>query len=116
MRLKVRAGMTDRVGALAGQEVTFGIRPEDLRIAGDADPADMSIEAEVEVIERLGSEILLDVAVGPVTMVAAVEPTVRAQGHDRLPLAVNPHPLHFFDPHSEHAIHPPLPPVAPTGS
>jgi multiple sugar transport system ATP-binding protein len=104
IRLKVPASMTNRVGAHAGTEVTFGIRPEDLRIAVDADPADMSIDAEVEVIERLGSEILLDVAVGPVTMVAAVEPTVAAKMHDRLRLAVNPNRLHFFDNASEAAI------------
>src|SRR6266852_5629305 len=72
IRLKLPASMTNRVGTHAGKEVTFGIRPEDLRIAADADPADMSIEAEVEVVERLGSEILLDIAVGPATMVAAV--------------------------------------------
>ena len=84
--------------------VTFGIRPEDLRIANGSDPAEMSIEAVVEVIERLGSEILLDVAVGPGSMVAAVEPTVGAKVHERLRLAVNPHRLHFFDADSEAAI------------
>src|SRR6266852_2495204 len=72
IRLKMPAPIVPRLGTHAGKEVTFGIRPEDLRIAADADPADMSIEAEVEVVERLGSEILLDIAVGPATMVAAV--------------------------------------------
>jgi multiple sugar transport system ATP-binding protein len=104
IRLKLPAAMTNRLAAHAGQEVTFGIRPEDLRIAADADPAEMSVDAEVEVVERLGSEILLDVAVGPATMVAAVEPTVRAKVHDRLRLAVNPNRLHFFDAQSENAI------------
>ena len=46
-------------------EVTMGIRPEDLHVASAADPAELGFEAMVEVIERLGSEILLDVAVGP---------------------------------------------------
>jgi multiple sugar transport system ATP-binding protein len=104
IRLKLPAAMTNRLGAHAGKEITFGIRPEDLRVAGDTDPVDMSIEAVVEVVERLGSEILLDVAVGPVTMVAAVEPTVRAKVHDRLRLAVNPDRLHFFDAQSENAV------------
>src|SRR5712692_4238011 len=104
IRLKLPASMTNRVGTHAGKEVTFGIRPEDLRIAADPDPADMGLDAEVEVVERLGSEILLDVAVGPATMVAAVEPTVRAKVHDRLRLAVNPDRLHFFDAQSENAI------------
>jgi hypothetical protein len=55
--------------------VTLGVRPEDLGIAGDGDATDLSFLAAVEVVERLGSEILLDVAVGPTTMVASVEPT-----------------------------------------
>jgi multiple sugar transport system ATP-binding protein len=104
IRLKIPAAITDRLGAQAGKEVTFGIRPEDLRIANGSDPAEMSIEAAVEVIERLGSEILLDVAVGPGSMVAAVEPTVGAKVHEHLRLAVNPHRLHFFDTESEAAI------------
>src|SRR5712692_2024042 len=104
IRLKIPAAMTDSLGTQAGKEVTFGIRPEDLRVAADADPAEMSIEAVVEVIERLGSEILLDVAVGPGMMVAAVEPTVGAKVHEHLRLAVNPHRLHFFDAENEAAI------------
>src|SRR5690349_14208911 len=54
-----------RLRGHAGKEVTLGIRPEDLRVARDSDPAEMNIGAVVEVVERLGSEILLDVAVGP---------------------------------------------------
>src|SRR6184192_2207951 len=61
IRLKIPAAMSNRLGAQTGKAVTFGIRPEDLRVANGSDPAEMSIEAVVEVIERLGSEILLDV-------------------------------------------------------
>src|SRR5260370_20744358 len=91
IRLKIPAAMTNRLGAQAGKDITFGIRPEDLRVANGSDPAEMSIEAVVEVIERLGSEILLDVAVGTGAMVAAVEPTVTAKAHQHPRLAGNPH-------------------------
>ena len=104
IRLKMPAALSERLGPSSGKDVTLGIRPEDLRIANGADPVDMSMEAVVEVIERLGSEILLDVAVGPTSMVASVEPTVGAKVHERLRLAVNPHRLHFFDNESEAAI------------
>jgi multiple sugar transport system ATP-binding protein len=104
IRIKVPAAMTDRVGPLAGKEATLGVRPEDLRIAGIADPADLCIDVAVEVVERLGSEILLDVAVGETTMVASVEPTVTARVHEKLRLAMNPHRLHFFDMESEAAL------------
>jgi multiple sugar transport system ATP-binding protein len=104
IRIKVPAHMTNRAGNHAGKEVTLGIRPEDLRVANDADPLDMTIDVVVEVVERLGSEILLDVAIGGNTMVAAVEPTVTAKMHDQLRLAVNPQRLHLFDAETEAAI------------
>jgi multiple sugar transport system ATP-binding protein len=104
IRLKVPAPMVERLGRHAGQEVTFGIRPEDLRIANEGDPEELNVDAVVEVVERLGSEILLDVAVGPVTMVASVEPTSGAKVHERLRLSVNPHRVHFFDNATEAAI------------
>src|SRR5713101_6321735 len=53
IRLKMPEALAQRLAPSSGKEVTLGIRPEDLRIANGADPADMSIEAVVEVIERL---------------------------------------------------------------
>jgi multiple sugar transport system ATP-binding protein len=56
------------------------------------------------VIERLGSEILLDVAVGRTAMVASVEPTVTAKVHETMRLTINPDRVHFFDNQTEAAI------------
>ena len=75
----------------------MGIRPEDLRVANGSDPAGLCFDAVVEVVERLGSETLLDLQVGAQTMVAAVEPAVRAQHGDKLRLALRADRLHFFD-------------------
>ncbi|MFL5115454.1 MAG: ABC transporter ATP-binding protein [Microvirga sp.] len=94
----------DRLRACLGREVTLGIRPEDLRIATAADPADFAFDALVEVVEKLGSEILLDLKVGRGAMVAAVEPTVRAVYGDRLRIALNPDRLHFFDAQTDATI------------
>src|SRR3954470_24396233 len=94
----------DRLRAWLGREVTLGIRPEDLRIATAADPADFAFDALVEVVEKLGSEILLDLKVGRGAMVAAVEPTVRAVYGDRLRIALNPDRLHFFDAQTDATI------------
>jgi len=104
IHVKIPAGMAPRLGAHVENTVTMGIRPEDLHVATPADPPDLGFDVVVEVIEKLGSEILLDVAVGPDMMVAAVEPGVRAAVHDRLRLALNPERLHFFDTTSEAAI------------
>ncbi len=104
IRIKVPQPIAPRLGAYAGKEVTFGVRPEDMHIAGDGDPPDLSFDTAVEVVERLGSEILLDVAVGSSAMVASVEPTATTKVHEKLRLAVNPERLHFFDNETEAAI------------
>jgi multiple sugar transport system ATP-binding protein len=104
LRIKIPAPIVPRLGRHAGQEATLGVRPEDLRIAGAADASDLCFDVAVEVIERLGSEILLDVAVGSTSMVASVDPTVTARVHERLRLAVNPDRMHFFDNRTEAAI------------
>jgi multiple sugar transport system ATP-binding protein len=104
MRLRVPGEAAPRLRRIAGSEVTFGIRPEDLRIATGADPQDLAFDAVVEVVEQLGSETLLDVQVGRANMTASVEPGTRARVRDKLRLAVNPERLHFFDGVSEAAI------------
>ena len=104
IRIKLPDGIASRLRPHVGENITLGIRPEDLRVASGSDTAAQSFDAVIEVIEKLGSQILLDVKVGPNTMVAAVEPTVKAKVHDSLRLALNPDRLYFFDGVSQAAI------------
>jgi multiple sugar transport system ATP-binding protein len=104
LRVRVPGALAERIGPYSGQALTLGIRPEDLRIAVDGDPEDLSFDAAVEVVEQLGSAILLDVKVGHGSMVASVEPTARARMHDRIRLVLNPERLHFFDTQTEAAV------------
>jgi multiple sugar transport system ATP-binding protein len=104
MRIEVPAASANRLGRHEGEAVTLGIRPEDLHIATEADPKGCIFDTMVEVVERLGSEILLDVVAGPNALVASVDPTVRTKSGERLRLALNPARLHFFDTKSEMAI------------
>ena len=104
IRIKIPAEIAARLNGHKSGTVSMGIRPEDLRVASSADPADLTIETGVEVVEQLGSEILLDVKAGPNTLVASVEPTVRVKPQDRMRLAVNPARIHFFDAQTENVI------------
>ncbi|MET4207406.1 hypothetical protein [Bradyrhizobium sp. LA2.1] len=61
-----------------------------------------SFDAVIEVVEQLGSEILLDMKVGESIMVASVEPTARVG--DKLRVAMRPSRLHDFDGQTEAAI------------
>src|SRR5499426_995502 len=89
MQIKAPPECAGRLGRYVGQEVTLGVRPEDLHVASAADPIEYGFDVVVEVVERLGSEILLDVAAGSDTMVASVEPSVRAKVQDQMRLALN---------------------------
>jgi multiple sugar transport system ATP-binding protein len=104
IRIRVPGETAARLRGRGGEEVTLGVRPEDLRVAPGDDATELGIEAVVEVVEKLGSQILLDLKVGSGSMVAAVEPSVRAQVRDRLRLALNPERLHFFEAGSDLAI------------
>jgi multiple sugar transport system ATP-binding protein len=104
MEIEVPNAHAERLRPHVGRQLTFGIRPEDLHVAGDADPAGLTFNSKIEVVEQLGSEILLDVRVGDDTMVAAVDPTTRAKVQQTLRLAINPERLHFFDAKTEAAV------------
>jgi multiple sugar transport system ATP-binding protein len=104
LRVKVPAPRAERLRPYQGRRVTLGTRPEDLHPATGADPADATFESTVEVVEPLGSEILLDVKAGANTMVARVDPSVRVKVHEKIRLALDPERLHFFDSKTEATI------------
>src|ERR1700749_2502257 len=64
MQIKAPPEYADRLGRYVGQEVTLGIRPEDLHVASAADPTELGFDVVVEVVEKLGSEVLLGVQGG----------------------------------------------------
>ena len=104
LKVRVPPAKTDRLRQFAGRPVILGVRPEALRPANGADPADYSFEAGVEVVEPLGSEILLNVRVGGAPIVARVEPSTRVNVHEKVRLALDPARVHFFDASTEAAI------------
>jgi multiple sugar transport system ATP-binding protein len=104
LEIEVPGAHADRLRGHVGQQLTMGIRPENLHLASAADPEGLTFNSKVEVVEKLGSEILLDVRVGDDTMVAAVDPTTGAKVQDNLRLAINPERLHFFDAKTEAAV------------
>ncbi len=104
LKVKVPADRTARLAAYKGQTVTLGIRPEDLRVSTGADPNDQTFDAVVDVVEPLGSEILLDVTVAGQSVVARVEPSVRARAHEKIKMTFVPERTHFFDTKTEAVI------------
>jgi multiple sugar transport system ATP-binding protein len=104
LRVKVPPAHASRLMAYKGQQVTLGVRPEDLHPATGSDPTEYVFDAVVDVVEPLGSEVLLDVRVGNNTIVARVEPTTRVKVHETTRLALTPDRARFFDLRTELAI------------
>jgi multiple sugar transport system ATP-binding protein len=104
MRVKIPAMKQERLARHAGERVVLGVRPEALRMANGADSADHVFDSTVEVVEPLGSEILLDVRAGEHPLVARLDPATRVKVHETVRLALDPERLHFFDAITEAAI------------
>jgi multiple sugar transport system ATP-binding protein len=116
-----------RLRAYANKPVILGIRPEDLSVdGGDAGSAAATITGEVELVEALGSELLVHFtatargidaeravqsaaheAASGITgagSVARVEPHVRVDAGSHVSFRVNTDKLQFFDAGSGEAI------------
>jgi multiple sugar transport system ATP-binding protein len=104
LRIKLPDEIAPRLRGHIGREVILGVRPEDLTVASSADLDQPCFDAVIEVVEQLGSEILLDMKVGESIMVASVEPTARVRVADKLRVAMRRSRLHVFDAQTEAAI------------
>ncbi len=90
------------------QEVVFGIRPEDLNDASITQDVDVSeentFEAEVDVVEPMGSEIYLYISAGEHELIAQVEADSEAEVGDKIDIAVTQENMHIFDPDTEESV------------
>ena len=98
--MTVGAADAPALAARNGRRVILGMRPEHLML-GDGAPG-LGFDARVEVVEQLGSEILLETRAGGTSVTAARVPaeTAIARG-DQVRLSAQPGRLHFFDPDTE---------------
>ena len=88
-----------------GQEVILGIRPEDV-LEAHAAPKDSVLEAELEVREHMGSEILayLDYRGGKIIAKVAADQEGFLKSGQKINITFRPEKLHLFDPVSEASL------------
>jgi multiple sugar transport system ATP-binding protein len=84
-----------------GRDVILGLRPEDLRWGrGAMVDGHVTLRAQVEVVEPLGSETLISVAVGDQRLIARFPPRTGISPGESVDLAFDPAHVHMFDPGS----------------
>jgi multiple sugar transport system ATP-binding protein len=103
LRLAVTEPATRALEVYRGRKVILGMRPEHL-VLGDGTEG-RSFDCVVEVVEQLGSEILLEARLGATRItVARVPAETPVAAGDQVRVSVPPGRLHFFDPDTESAI------------
>lgn len=85
----------------AGKNLTFGIRPEHLEdvnhVAQEARTITSTIQAPVEVVENLGSELLVYMTAGGKQIIARLNPRSGAHAGGNVQLYVDTDHIHLFD-------------------
>ena len=91
-----------------GKEVIFGIRPEDVYEDGDhvkaAIAGGYALNAEVDMYELLGSDVILYFYVGENKFTAIVDPATSARTGDKVTFALDVNKMHIFDKETEMII------------
>jgi len=103
-RLEVPPEKAEEWRQFTGQEVVFGIRPEDIHAKPYVAPGilESDMEAKVDVTELMGNEIFLYLlTTDNKSFIARVDPRVQVQPGDSVDLAVNMQNAHIFDPKTE---------------
>lgn len=106
VRLKILKQYHERLAPFLNQEITLGIRPEDVYdklFAQDASE-EFTITATVELVEPMGSEIYLYFSAGRNNFIARVSNQDTATANQDLQLVFDMSKAHFFDPKTEEAI------------
>lgn len=100
-QIAVPADLAARAGA-AGQ-LKFGIRPENMTLAPQGSD-DISVSAEVSLLEPLGAETLATLKIGASEMIARCPASFREKPGTRLSVHLNPRHIRLFNAASGAAI------------
>jgi multiple sugar transport system ATP-binding protein len=99
-QLRLLPAMEEILKRYVGKSVILGVRPEDVydRVyAGNITSDGHTATSTVEVVEPMGSEVLLYLNTGKNTLVARVEPQSEARVNQEIELVFNMEKIHLFD-------------------
>ena len=105
-KVKVPEGRTASLADYIGKTVTMGVRAEHIHDEEVylASAPDSVVDAEVEVVELMGSETLLYLNIEGSSFIAKVDPRSQAKVGDKIKVAFDMNRIHFFDKETELTI------------
>jgi len=105
LKFPVPKNLNKAADPYSGKTVCMGIRPDHITLQGQTKKDENTFEAKIEVVEQMGSEIVLDVSVDDMEFtVSRIEPTYSAASGDNIKLRITPDRLHLFDVETEKVI------------
>ena len=97
-RLAVPASLRPLTNGKEGLEVVVGVRPENILAAGRGARGETAkVDAEIEIVEPLGHEVIVHGRVGDDVLVAKIEPHRAPRMGSRIDLEIELDALHLFD-------------------
>ncbi len=106
LRFPLGARLSAKAASRAGQEIIFGIRPEDVQdTASTAIPGSAhTLEVKVEVSEPMGAETFLYLTSGATSFIARVRPTDRFEPGQLVKVTLRLDAAHLFDAATEQVL------------
>lgn len=99
-KVKTPDSFKEALAPYIGKPLTFGMRPEHLYDAGSSfkDRESMApLKARVEIIEPMGAEIYVYFTTGKTPFIARMDPHLKIEIDEVMPLIVDMRKAHFFD-------------------
>jgi len=96
--------LREALQAYTGKQVVLGVRPEDIREERVPGSVAMSLNAQVDVVEPLGSDAYVYLMAGTTTLIARVDGRTALEPGDSVTVWVDGPRLHAFDPASEASL------------
>ena len=105
-RVRLVETMVPRLAGYEGKPITFGIRSEDIydKLFASEAPPENTVRVTVDVVEPMGSEVLLHLVSGSHAFVATVGANDKPAERQDLDLVFDMNKVHFFDPVTERTI------------
>jgi multiple sugar transport system ATP-binding protein len=105
-RVKIPETRAETYRSMRGKQVIFGLRPENIHDSNFTPPGihSQEIEAEVEVTELMGNEVIVYLNSKGKSMLARVDPRTQAHVGNTVKVALNMDVFHIFDKQTEKAV------------
>jgi len=89
----------------AGQELIFGLRPEDIiETRGDLPPGRASFDVTLDVVEPMGMETMVYFLVDGVEVCGRVNPVSAGKAGETMPLVADLNHMHLIDPRTDQVL------------